>query len=57
MSRILGATLLTLVLSAPAPAADWPGFAGPEGDYTTDETDLAGQWGPDGPELDVRQER
>jgi outer membrane protein assembly factor BamB len=36
-------------LSLTLPAADWPGFLGPNGDNTSPETDLLDRWPEDGP--------
>lgn len=35
----------------PVPAADWPGFRGPNGDCTSDEKELMKTWPAEGPEV------
>ena len=37
---------LSLLLSATAPAADWPMWRGPNGDGTTSESGLPEKWSP-----------
>jgi outer membrane protein assembly factor BamB len=39
-------SLVFLVLAASAPAGDWPGWRGPRGDGTSDETHLPLRWNP-----------
>lgn len=48
VSAVIAALLATL---APASAADWPGWRGPNRDASSLETGLLQQWGPGGPPL------
>ena len=43
--------LLTLLLSIPASAADWPQWRGPRRDGVSSDTGLLEQWPPEGPKL------
>lgn len=42
---------LAIFTATTANAGDWPGFRGPNGDCTSDETGLMKQWPADGPEV------
>jgi len=43
--------LAVMLVSSPAPAADWPGWRGPNRDAVSQERGLLQQWGPQGPPL------
>lgn len=47
----LGPLVLTLTISAPAPAEDWPQWRGPERNGRSPETGLLAQWPEGGPPL------
>lgn len=50
MSRMLWMLTVCALWIAPAALAeDWPGFGGPDGDNTSDETNLADTWPDEGP--------
>jgi outer membrane protein assembly factor BamB len=50
--RLVPCALTLLVLTAAAPAADWPQFRGPERDNVSKETGLLKSWPKDGPPLE-----
>jgi outer membrane protein assembly factor BamB len=51
MSRFLLGSVLTLFLTLPLPAADWPQFRGPNRDGVSKETGLLREWPQGGPKL------
>ena len=48
---VVTAALAAVVIAAAAPAADWPGWRGPNRDGVSTEKGLLQQWGPSGPPL------
>jgi outer membrane protein assembly factor BamB len=44
MRQLACAALVSLVVTAAAAAGEWPGWRGPHGDGTSDETDIPIQW-------------
>jgi outer membrane protein assembly factor BamB len=43
-NRITWSSIVSLMLAVYAPAGDWPGWRGPHGDGTSDETDVPLRW-------------
>jgi len=48
---VVTAALSAVAIASPAPAADWPGWRGPNRDAVSQEKGLLQQWGPEGPPL------